>query len=341
MSWLQRSLCPAFALSLVIGCTSEDDPDDPVLRVCEAELTTSEFAEFLDGNLVIVAAYTEQGSSAGEMLGGLFVGLVFNGLDFANLGSTVPTFQDGAYTLTNGTTELGFTLYWAEDWQDHTAGAPIEYNLFDPDSYITNLSVSNIDIVRGTVEVDYDEGPLFDLVDGEVEIDPSNPLDVSFRVRLRTDLIAFDAFSSKAYMGMPPRDADELQIMMRTTQASLTGVVDQFRAGGFGFSYDGTAYDSVYYDIDQVFDSSTFLITQDDDGSWFWQGDYQSTVTKGGQTLYQSGTVSNLDENTTAYFCDAGRTARIGVARHRLDLAGGTFEFDGSDDTVVYGLEPF
>ena len=50
--------------------------------------------------------------------------------------------------------------------------------------------------------------------------------------------------------------------------------------------------------------------------------------------------VSNLEANYTEYYCEQALTQKIGVAHHRLDLAGGQFVFtDGT--TIYYGLGPY
>jgi len=179
---------------------------------------------------------------------------------------------------------LGFRLFFIEDFGEHAAGDVVPYNLFDPESYVTNFVITDVDLVTGRVSYDYDPGPAADLVDGDVEIDVDDPTDVSIHVRIRATLLAFEAFSEGTRNGRPPRQEDELHIVMTTTQAPLLDVYDQFLAGEYGFRYTGTQYDSVYYGIDQVFTDSLFLMGSDGDDGWIWTGDYESTVQKGAMT---------------------------------------------------------
>jgi hypothetical protein len=322
------------------GCSSEPAAtDEEHYAFCADDYTKSEFVKFLDGNLVVVAAHVEHGVSAGSIVGGLVFDMVLNGIDFSNL-DYEPRFSNGDYELTNGDFSLGFRLFFIETFDEHAAGDVVPYNLFDPESYVQNLVINDIDLATGRVSYDYDPGPAAHLVDGEVEIDVDDPTDVSIRVRIRATLLAFEAFSEGTHHGRPPRQADDLHIVMTTTQAPLLEVYEQFLAGEYGFRYTGTRYDSVHYGLDQVFTDSLFLMGSDGDDGWIWTGDYRSTVQKGDMTAYQSGFISNLDQNTTEYYCDEALEKRVGVARHRLDLLGGQFAFE--DGTKVpYSISPY
>ena len=333
----------AAAVAASIGCSGSNGPQESGpeqhYTVCAEDYTKSDLVKFLDGNLVVVAGHVEHGVGAGEIAGWMVFSLVLNGIDFSDLDYEA-RFSDGTYEITNGDEALGARLYFNEDFGEYLAGDLVPYNVFDPSSFVSNFEITSVDLRTGRVSYDYDEGPLYGLVDGDVDIDVDDPTDVSIRVRVRSSLLAFEAFSEGTYDGRPPRQEDKLHIVMTTTRAPLLEVYDQFLAGEYGFRYTGTQYDSVYYGIDQEFTDSLFLMGSDGDGGWVWTGDYASTVNKGPMTLYQSGFVSNLDRNYTEYYCDDALAERAGVARHRLDLLGGQFVFE--DGTKVpYGLGPF
>jgi hypothetical protein len=333
-SWL---LLAAIAGS--VGCRDNgESTDERHYTVCGNDFGKADMVNFLDGNMVILAGHVEQGVGAGEIAGGLIFGLVLNGIDFSNL-DYEPTFSDGRYEITNGDAALGFSLFFIDAFGEHEAGDIVPYNLFDPSSFVENFEVTSFDPVTGRVTYDYDEGPLYDLVDGDVDVDVDN-LDVSVRVRIHVEQLAFEAFSEKTHHGHPPRNADALHVVMTTTRAPILDVYDQFLAGEYGFRYTGTTYDSVYYGIDQTFTDSLFLMGSDGDDGWIWTGDYASTVTKAPMVMYQSGFVSNLEQNYTEYYCDEALAERAGVAHHQRNLMGGEFVFeDGSK--VYYGLGPF
>lgn len=326
------------------GCSNRggdggDENERKHYAVCANDFGHADMVKFLDGNLVVVARHVGHGVGKGEIAGGLVLGLVLNGIDFSDLDYEA-RFADGTYELTNGDESLGVRFYFESAFGEYAAGDIVPYNLFDPESFVENFRVTNVDLLSGRVTVDYDQGPLWDLVDGDVDIDTDDPTDVSVRVRIHAEMLAFEAFSEGTIYGRPPRQEDELHVVMTTTRAPLLDVYDQFLAGEYGFRYTGTSYDSVYYGIDQEFTDSLFLMGSDGDDRWTWSGDYRSTVTKGDMTLYQNGFVSNLDRNTTEYYCDEELAERAGVAKHRLDLLGGTFVFE--DGTKVpYGLMPY
>jgi hypothetical protein len=316
------------------GCGSEAQ-----YSVCANDFDKSEMVEFLNGNLVVVAGHVEHGASKGRMVGGLVFGLVLNGVDFSNLDYEA-RFANGSYEITNGDESLGFRLYFAASFGEYAAGEQVPYSVFDPESFVENLRVTNIDVANGRASYDYDEGPLYGLVDGELDVDVDDLAGVHVRLKIRAEMLAFEAFSEGTYRGRSPRDADELRVVMTTTRAPLLDVYNRFLAGEYGFRYTGTTYDSSYYGIDQEFTDSIFLMGNDGNDGWTWTGEYASTVRKDGLTLYQRGFVSNLDQNYTEYYCDDVLAERAGVARHALDLQGGTFVLeDGS--TLSYGLAPF
>src|SRR5262249_41642298 len=161
--------------------------------LCGEIIGHTEMVRFLDGNLVVIAAQMQKGVSLGEIASGLVVGLVLNGIDFANL-AYEPSFSEGRYELTNGDAALGFELFFAKDFAAHATGETIVQNVFSVSSYVTNVRLVGIDPSTGEPNVDYQPGPLFDLIDGAIGFDTSDPFNVSVKIRIRTDVIGFDAF---------------------------------------------------------------------------------------------------------------------------------------------------
>lgn len=303
--------------------------------LCGGELSHGQVVDIFNGNLVFVGSYSENGYSSSELIAGLVLSIVLNGIDFANLADYTFTFDDdlGFYVMGDGDTQVGFYLTFAGDYGDFVDGDPIPYNFFDYESWVTNVQV---DLDGMDLVFDYDPGPLHDLVDGEVDFDGDlNGFSVEFDIK--THLVAFEVESSQTYPGSWPWNADDrLTLEMATTRAVFDDFVDQLEGGGYGLDYAGTFYDSVLFDLEQEFSEALFLM-QHQGNDWYWEGDYMSQVDKHGMSLYQLGFVSNIEQNTTEYYCDEARTDYIGVARHDLDLEGGVFEFaDGTE--VDFGL---
>ena len=323
----------------IAGDDDDDDDDDDVqerrVTLCNQELTESDFVRFLDGNLVIVAAVSDEGSSKSQAIADLAVMMVLNGIDFANLGSARPDFSDGRYSLATGDSEIGFELFFSEDFEQWKAGDAIPHSVFDPESYAQNIQVElDTSEFPPTVSLDWDPGPLAGLVEGEIDIDETS---LAIKVRLRTDLVDIEVDSGAPYENVWALD-DSLWLQMETTRINLSALAGDLEEAGFGFSYDETTYESPLDDLEQEFYGSEFLTLLQDNGNYRWEGDYQATVRKGSLTMYQQGFASNGGDNHTEYYCDEGRTQRVGVAEHDDSLFFGEFVFDNGE-RFAYGIQ--
>lgn len=305
---------------------------------CGKDLSNDEFIEFLNGNLVIAGTYKDKGSSSSDIIKGLIEAIVLNGIDLTRLSEYNLSFNDGVYKASRDGSGISFKLYFAKDFGTYHTGDLIPYNLFDIETFIANIKIS---VSLNGVSYNYDHGPLYDLINGEIKLSGLDINGLDFNFKLKNDYIAFLVNSKETYYGESPRDEDTLTLSMTTSLAPLDNIHEQFYTGGFGISYDGTVYDSTYYGIKQDFYDSVFLMTSDETG-WFWEGDYKSKVEKDKDIYYQKGFVSNRSQNYTEYYCDESLMAesKVGVAKHNLDLKGGVFTFsDGAE--VKYGLGEF
>lgn len=307
----------------------------PTYSLCSTSLTKKEFVRLMNGNLVFVADATQHGKSAAEAITQLVTMLVVNGIDPEKLADYSFDFTDGDYTFKSGNEGYTFSLYFVADFGAFKSGDKIPYNVFDYHSYIKNISVA----ILPTPSVTYDHGELFDLVDGSITTSGVSLSGLKVAFHLKTELINFALNSRSIYHGQSPRDEDTLLWSMTTTPLVLPRVKEQFDAGGFGLTFDGTVYDSKYYDVKQTYGVSPAFIKSDATG-YYWELTYQSLVEKTGLTVYQTGLASERQDNVTNYFCDESLATPIGVARHAPDLESGVFTFtDGT--TVAYGLVGF
>ncbi|MBI5193684.1 MAG: Ig-like domain-containing protein [Nitrospirae bacterium] len=305
---------------------------------CGKDLSRDEFMDFFNGNLVIVGAYRDKGSTSSDIIKGLIEDIVLNGIDFTSLSDYKISFNDGVYKVSKDGTGISFKLYFAKDLGTYHTGDLIPYNLFDKETFISNIKIS---ISLKGVKYNFDHGPLYDFIDGDISFAGMDISSLNVSFRLRTDYIAFMVNSKEIYNGVPPRDKDTLTLSITTSLAPFDNIHNQFYTGGYGISYDGTVYNSTYYGIKQDFHDSVFLMTKDATG-WFWEGDYKSKVEKDKDIYYQKGFVSNRSQNYTEYYCDEGLDieTKVGVAKHNLDLKGGVFTFTNGTE-VRYGLESF
>lgn len=339
------------AVLVLAGCSmpEDDDPEEPEVvtvtstsggdtrtyGLCGSTLNHAQFLQFFNGNLVFVAEHSEDGKSASEAIGSLVASVVVNGLDFAELASYDLSFSDGDYTLGANGKGYTFSLYFAEAFGSFAAGDKIPYNVFDYESYVTDVEIT----LLPTPSYDFEEGPLFALVDGEVEFDGTTLASLKPSFKVHTDKIAFEMNSKADRHGQEPRQDDVIHLSMTTTRATLTEVNEQFEAGGYGMSYTGTNYVSTYFGIDQTITGGTFFMKKDAAG-FYWEGEYTASVTKDAVTYYQKGLASTRVQNQTEYYCDEAMEGLAGTALHDLDLKGGTYTFrDGT--TFSYRLDEF
>jgi hypothetical protein len=294
---------------------------------------------WLQGNLVVVAAQHDNGVDGAAAAFGFARMLAVNGIDFGALGSGRPDYDDGVYSFRNGDAVIGARFLFAEDVGDWQAGEPISHDLLSADSFIRNVSIDfewSLDDLGPTIV--FDEGPLFALIDAEIDFDGAAP--TSFSISLDTSAIAVQIVTEQTYQLDAPLDQDDLTIHLDTTPVPLADLASVLQDDGIGLDYTDTSLDSRYFDLQQVFTDAVFMLRQLEDGGWGFVGPYDAVSTKGDVTLYHLGDVSTFDGSSVSFFCDAARTQYVGTAVHDQDLAGGTFttsdgrRFDYSLDEI-------
>lgn len=316
----------------VYGERGEEDafcPVNPrdVFDICGEEMTGAELEELIMGNLFLAAGQHEAGFSGTQAAIGFTLGLVRNGIDFGTLGSGRPAFRDNAYVFENGDAFIGVRFVFAEDAGAFKKGTPITYDIFSPDSFITDIDY-DFDIGWGGVDADihFVTGPLYELIHPEIEFDSIIP--TNFSIKLRTELIAIQVVTQQDYALMAPMDQDDFTIHIDSTPVPLVDLKSALESGGIGLNFTDTSFHSDYFDVDQVMTSGTVMLHQVESGSWSWEGPYESIMKKRETTLFYSGMVSTIDGSWGDAYCDAALTERLGRARHNSDLSGGTFTFE-------------
>jgi hypothetical protein len=314
----------ALAAALLMGC-GDDKRDASSYQFGSKSFTTAELVSFLNGNLVIVASHNAQGVSDAQIAGSLVQGLVTNGIDFSQLSKYTISFSNGDYTFAQGSSGIGFSLYFTSAFGGYRAGDKIPYNIFDYHSWVTNVNVS----ITGSFPhysygYTYTAGPLNGLITGSVTFSGTSLSNLGVKLHLDADAVSFAINSHRTYASSYPwNPSDSLTINMTTTPpATLSAINALFAAGGFGFSYDDTAYDSVFFGLSETFANSAFFMKSDSAG-WYWEGTYGATLIKDGVTYYLQGQASNRNANYTNYYSDAALTDKLGEADHDADLKGG------------------
>jgi hypothetical protein len=298
------------------------------IEVLGQEILKRDLTDLIKGNLFIVGGYSEEGFTTTSIVTGLITMMVVNVIDFTALNSFDLSFTDSAYVFTSGVNYLKLTFYFAEDYGDFQAGDKIPYNLFDPGSYVSNVQIDWTDI-------SYDQGPLFNLIDGGVsfsEIIPS--------IRLNTTKISFGCESRgtrvRNYDGVV---SDTLIITMSTPPVVVQDIQAEFESEGYGVSFDSTLYNSKYYNTYETIYDSMFYIKKTGENSYY-EGNYTADCTKDVIHFYMKGFVSNIANNYTRYYLDPECTEYLGMAAHDLSLTFGNF-YSAEGDSIYYNLEEF
>lgn len=330
--------------------------------MCGDRVSAEELLLMLNGAVVAAGDQIEDGVSVYELLVGVVISMLYNGIDWNQLDDLSVDFDpsDGSYVLESGASRVGFRLSWARDFDTFTAGDPIDLNVFDLDSYVRGISVD----VGGTVanprvSYDFDEGPLFDLIEGSVDIEGRDPRSLKVKAKLHADALAIELFSvgRRRFDGDIPwtrglvKTTFDYETHMASNPISIPDVVDQLEGGGFAIDLANTVFEREYWVFDEpiyrtrdVFETTDFAIKSDADGAFF-EGTYQGAHEVEARVLdvvftgalYHEGLLSNRQQNHTTFYCNAARDDLWGTALHDLDLKGGLFTFS-SGLRARYGI---
>ena len=351
--------CAISSGSCVVTCGL---PDKHLL--CGQDVSDVELHLLIAGIVVFVSQQAQEGTSVYDFLTGVIILMLVYGISFDDILEPLVAFDadQGLYTYETGRSAIGFRLFYAKDHDGHAAGDPIPHNVFDPRSYIRSVSVS----IGGTltdprVEVDYDEGPLFSLVDGRVDFDGDDLGSLRASFKVHADLITFQLDSlSRWHFELPHLSTNlitsteyDWELHQVSSRVTVPDLNDALKTGGFSVTWDGSWIDQTYkfvgvpfFQTRDLFSAAEFTILEDAEGNGVFEGPYQSThnarffafgVERSGE-LYSSGLASTREQNWTELYCDEGRSSLWGTARHDLDLDGGVLTFaDGS--TYEYDLD--
>ena len=353
---LQQLISIIFLLIASVGCKPEDEKssaetdtdstdtdgsdvnDNMLYEICGDDVTTGSMNDFFTGNCVFGTTFSENGYSSGKLVAQLFFGVVLNGIDFSNLPAYTYDFDrsTGQYLLGDGNSHVGFTLYYDKDGENYRKGDIIPCSIFEVDCFVTDVDFAFTSSLE--LKPVFEEGPLYDLVQGDATFSLTNITDYSVKVKIDPTAVAIVIDSEQTFSGVEwGYPNDYLTVTMATSILSLANFAQQLDAGGVSVAYSGTEYHSEFFGIDQVFNDAVFIIRHQGN-AWYWEGNYYSDVSRYGMTLYQSGFISNISQCYTEYYCDSERQTQIGTAWHDLEEAGGRFEFVNGE-YFLYGLQ--
>lgn len=294
------------------------------ISLCNSTIARTILGDVIDGDMVVVGTYLKDGDSLSHLVGGLIYSMVVTGIDFSTLSATHFSFANGIYSYRTPGHAIDLVFYFAEDYGAFHSGDTIPYNFFSTDSYVTNVQI-------GLNGVTYDNGPLYDIVQGSISFDNLTPV-----VSVQTTKIAFTVKSAGQFSVRLGNYVDSLLVTMTTARATIQTFRDQLDAGGFGFSYDSSVYKSKAFNINETIYGSMFYMKKNGQ-LWYWEGYYSGNVHKGNLNYFMRGLASNIRQNYTGYFCDPVYADSFGVAIHDTSLTFGHF-YSIYGDTLLYLL---
>ena len=334
----------------------------PKVALCGIEVSRNEISYLLHGSAFFASQQAEEGTSVYAFLVNTLVNMLVQGITFSDLNQAKFPFdrETGTYSMETGRSSLSMKLTFAEDWKDFNAGDPIPNNVFNPRSYIRNVDIDLGSLRNPRFDVTYDPGPLFDLIEGDIDFDGRTPSSISAKLKVKAHLIRFELESISIKTFELP---DSLLLPIFTTEYSweffqrtppivVTEFMEALRDGRFKVDSSGSHlnqkfqfFNKTFLESDDTFSEAIFTLYEDEEGGII-EGNYQSLhkakfnalgIEREGE-LFTDGYLSSRAGNFTEFYCDEERSELWGRADHNLELTGGVLTMQDGD-LVHYGVE--
>ena len=323
---------PALALLSLGALAACDDP--PTYPACGSEpLAESEMEDLVTSTAYVAGTYVEEGRSTNVALFSFFYTLAMNGIDFAAPGFELEPPTDGTFWLRNGDARIGLRLAWAEDGEGHAAGDPLLRDLMDQDSWVADVDV---ELEGGELVWSFEPGPLWELIDGEIEVVDDDPLHATVRFSVRADLITAAIVTEQDYSGfIAPWEEATFHYRLASVPERISDIAARYDEAGFGLEFDETRFVAPHVDLVQEFSESSFLATREGDKVHFG-GSYTASVAIGGRQLYHHGALSSRTNNRVDFACDPEGSDRVGRLTLATSRRQGRYENLDGDGFNVY-----
>lgn len=314
------------------------------LTVCGHPMTMGEWYGLIAGNLVIVAATNGAAANARDVVAGILAVMTLGSVDPQDLSGLQTGFSNGVYRYGNhpDTVETSFAFVAAQAFGSYKAGDTIRENVSNVSSYVRNVSLS---LKNG---LSWDRGPLFALIQGDVEFDgrtPSFSIDasrLSLTLATRAQINRRRAVYEIRGDSLVVRDTtpDSLRFRISLPAMRIGAIQDALKDGTLSFSHDSTVYSSRVDGVSQFFHSSLVQLYDDSTGKAQFRGGYEADARSGGLSYHHKGLISSTSPQWTLFACDEALKDTLGVAHHATDLTSGRF-VTARHDTIPYGLSPY
>ena len=334
----------------------------PRLNMCGIDVGRTEISYLLHGSAFFASQQYEEGISVYDFLANTLITMLVRGITFTNLNEASFPFdrETGTYSMETGRSAINLKLSFAENWGDYNAGDPIPNNVFNPRSYIRNIDIDFGSFTNPRLNITYDEGPLFDLIDGEIEFDGNDISSLSAKVKVKANLIVFEleSISRKNFVLLDllllPMFTTEYtwELFQRTPPTVVTSLDDAIKDGSFYIDWSDSQINQkfqflgeTYLESEDSFSEAVFTLAEDNIGGLV-EGTYKSKhsavfsalgLERNGE-LYTSGSISSRELNFTEFFCDENQETPWGKAEHNSELTGGILTMqDGAE--LIYGID--
>jgi hypothetical protein len=246
------------------------------------------------------------------------------------------TFNNGIYLFSSSNGfKISCAFHYGAGIGSHTENDTIRANLFLPQSYISGLKAT-----LTSPFYSFTKGPLFDLLDGEAQIDRS--LNVSFSVNFSKLKISFSRKTVHESASLPLYVVND-SISLPVTQTSYAGMApvymlnfaNLFHNDSILINHDGSSMSSkpvaleVIFHSDSTFRKATYNFTVqqkmdtqrtaygDHNGILKLSGDYTATSTLGfnnfPHSTFFTGRYSSAVHDSSWFYCDKQLTNEFGT----------------------------
>ncbi len=323
-----------FTLAIITACSlflmscqkeSGTNPVTPVqkpgtkIKLGTITVQKADLAKVLNLQMLSASYDRQEAESSLGRIGPLFLALGGKDLDIdALINMSLPFVQNG-YEVSYGSDHLRLVFCFAEEFGSFKAGDTIPYNLFALNSYVRNITIT-------WEGIQYDKGPLFDLITGKIEFDGLKP---KITIGAQKLLVSME-YSGFRKIRQPDTTLDTLRLLLRASQANLQTLANELTSSGYTFDIDSTFLRTIYYDAKAYLAPSNVSIRKSNN-IFMADGEISGHIDQKDISFYFRGLYSSNGTNVTDYYLTPAFSERVGTSQLANNLKSGMFRSAGGD----------